>query len=212
MRAVVIPRFGESEVLEVREMPTPQPGPGQVAINVAFAGVNYAEVLYRRGVVGVPLPFVPGIEVSGYVRAVGEGVTTLSLGQPVAALTIVDSGGYAEVVLASAAFTFPLDDLDGTIDLATAAAFSSNTTTAYLLLSTSARLNTGESVLVHAAAGGVGSALGQMARNLGAGRVLGTVGTPDKVAYAQSLGYDHVLGSEQESGRMQASSPMPSFS
>lgn len=196
MRAVVIPRFGDADVLEVRDLPVPQPGPGQVAIDVAFAGVNYAEVLYRRGLIDVPRPFVPGIEVSGYIRALGEGVTGLRIGQPVAALTIVHSGGYAEVVLTSAALTFPLDTLNGTVDLQTAAAFPSNTTTAYLVISMTARLTAGETVLIHAAAGGVGSALGQMARALGADRVLGTVGSPQKIAYAESLGYDRVFLSQ----------------
>lgn len=79
MKAVVIPRFGASDVLEVREMPVPQPGPGEIAIDVAYAGVNYAEVFYRRGLVDVPLPFIPGIEVSGTIRALGEEVSGASL-------------------------------------------------------------------------------------------------------------------------------------
>lgn len=193
MRAIVLPRFGEPDVLEARDMPTPQPGPGQVAIDVAFAGVNYAEVLYRRGTVDVPLPFIPGIEVSGSIRALGEGVTDLHVGQRVAALTNVDSGGYAEVVVASAALTVPLDDLPETVDLATAAAFPSNTTAAYMILSTVAHLTAGETVLIHAAAGGVGSVLGQVAHSLGATSVLGTVGHAEKVAHTKSLGYDQVL-------------------
>jgi NADPH2:quinone reductase len=193
MYSVVIPKFGEPEVLDVRELPAPQPGPGQVAIDVAFAGVNYAEVLFRRGVVDLPLPFVPGIEVAGYVRALGPDVQNLRVGQPVAALTIVDGGGYAEIVIAPAPLVFPLDDLDGQIDLATAAAFPSNVTTAFLVLSEVAHIRPGESVIVHAAAGGVGSAMGQMARCLGAGLVVGTVGSPDKIEYAMSLGYDKVF-------------------
>jgi NADPH2:quinone reductase len=85
-KAVIIPRFGSAEVLEVREMPLPEPGPGEVAIDVAYAGVNYAEVLYRRGLVNVVLPFIPGIEVSGTIRSLGEGVRGLRIGKPVAAL------------------------------------------------------------------------------------------------------------------------------
>lgn len=193
MKAVVIPQFGTADVLEVREMPVPEPGPGEVAIDVAYAGVNYAEVLYRRGVVDVPLPFIPGIEVSGTIRTLGEGVSGLRVGQPVAALTIVKSGGYAEVVVTAAALTFPLDELPGNVDLVTAAAFPSNTTTAYLILSEVARIEQGESVLIHAAAGGVGSALGQVARRLGAGNVIGTVGRVEKMKYTKSLGYTHAL-------------------
>ncbi len=194
MRAIVIPRFGEADVLEVWEVAVSQPGPGQVTIDVAFAGVNYAEVLFRRGVVAdLSLPFVPGIEVSGHIRAIGEGVTGLRVGQPVAALTAVHGGGYAEVVAVPMKQVFPLDSLGGSIDLAMFAASPSNVTTAYLVLSTVAHLAAGESVLVHAAAGGVGSVLGQMARSLGAGTVIGVVGSPEKVAPARALGYDHVL-------------------
>ncbi len=193
MRAVVIPRFGGPEVLEVRDLPPPEPGPGEVTVDVAYAGVNHAEVLYRRGEVDVPLPFTPGIEVAGHVRALGPGVTGLRAGQPVAALTIVNSGGYAEVVRVAAPLVFPLDTLAPDLDLAAAAAFPSNTTTALLVLSTVAHLQKGERVLIHGATGGVGSVLGQMARALGAGQVIGTVGHPDKVDAAKALGYDTVL-------------------
>ncbi|MGW5201621.1 alcohol dehydrogenase catalytic domain-containing protein [Streptomyces spiralis] len=93
--AVTVPEFGGAEVLRVARRPVPEPGPGQVAVDVAYAGANFAEILYRRCVVDVPLPFVPGIEVAGRIRAVGEGVGHLAVRQPVAALTIVDSGGYA---------------------------------------------------------------------------------------------------------------------
>jgi NADPH2:quinone reductase len=197
VRAVIIPEFGDSRVLKVSDVPEPEPGPGQVSIAVAFAGINYAEVLYRRGVVPVPLPFVPGIEVSGHVKALGEGVQGLSVGQPVAALTIVDSGGYAETVVTDARLAVPLDvavaggGLAG--DLARAAAVPSNTTTALLVLERVARLTRGESVLIHAAAGGVGSQLGQVAQMMGAAPTAGVVGTADKAEVAKSLGYDRVL-------------------
>lgn len=193
MQAVVIPEFGEAEVLRETLVPVPEPGAGQVAIDVAYAGANFAEVLYRRGVVDVPLPFVPGIEVAGRVRAVGEGVTGLKAGQPVAALTIVDSGGYAEVAVTDARLVAPLIDSASGLDLATAAALPSNSTTAFLVLEQVARLAAGESVLVHAAAGGVGSQLGQVARLLGAGRVVGTVGSSAKFEAARAFGYDEVI-------------------
>jgi NADPH:quinone reductase len=86
MRAITIPRFGGPEVLELSEGEDPAPKPGQVAIDVAFAGVNYAEVLYRRGAVDVELPFIPGIEVAGHVRSLGEGVEGLAAGDRVAGL------------------------------------------------------------------------------------------------------------------------------
>ncbi|GAA0321048.1 zinc-binding dehydrogenase [Actinoallomurus spadix] len=191
MTAVTIPEFGEAGVLRTDEVAIPEPGPGQVSIDVAYAGANFAEVLYRRGVVDVPLPFVPGIEVSGRIRAVGEGVEDLTPGRPVAALTIVDSGGYAEVVVTSADLVAPLDGLDLGLDVA--AALPSNSTTAFLVLDRVARIEPGQSVLVHAAAGGVGSQLGQAARLLGAGRVVGTVGDQAKIETARNFGYDEVI-------------------
>lgn len=191
MQAITIPEFGPAEVLRPATVDIPEPGPGQVSIDVAYAGANFAEVLYRQGIVGVPLPFVPGIEVSGRIRAVGPDVTDLTVGRPVAALTIVDSGGYAEVVVTSAALVAPLDGLDLSLDLA--AALPSNSTTAFLVLDRVARIEPGESVLVHAAAGGVGSQLGQAARLLGAGRVVGTVGSAEKIEVAKSFGYDEVI-------------------
>ncbi|MFQ6395463.1 quinone oxidoreductase family protein [Nocardia sp. KC 131] len=195
MKAVNIPEFGPAEVLRLDTVAIPEPGPGQVAIDVAYAGANFAEVLYRQGVVDVPLPFVPGIEVSGRIRALGADVTGFAIGQPVAALTIVESGGYAEVVVTSADLVAPLDEHD--LSLEFAAALPSNSTTAFLVLDRVARIEPGDSVLVHAAAGGVGSQLGQAARLLGAGRVVGTVGSPAKIDTAKAFGYDEVILRDQ---------------
>jgi NADPH2:quinone reductase len=193
MRAVTIPRFGEADVLTLADVPVPEPGPGQIAIDVAYAGLNYAEVLYRRGLADVPLPFVPGIEVAGHVRALGDGVSFPAVGQPVAALTIVDSGGYAEVVVTDVRLVAPLDGRAQRLPLSVAAGVPSNSTTGLLVVEHVARLRPGESVLVHAAAGGVGSQVGQAARMLGAGRVVGTVGSAAKVEMARAFGYDEVV-------------------
>ncbi|QBD79521.1 NADPH:quinone reductase [Ktedonosporobacter rubrisoli] len=192
MKASVVTEFGGPEVLQVREVPTPEPGPGQVAIRVAYAGVNYAETMARRGGLhgGLP-PFVPGLEVAGSIHALGAGVEGLRIGQPVAAFTA--SGGYAEIALAQAVCTFPLDESGASIDLAIAAGFPTIVPTAYDLLVRVARLQQGEAVLIHAAAGGVGSIAGQFARRLGAGLIIGTVSSPKKAAYAQPFGYDHVI-------------------
>ncbi|TDD00499.1 NADPH:quinone reductase [Nonomuraea deserti] len=195
MRAITIPEFGGADVLLAAEVKIPEPGPGQVAIDVAYAGANFAEILYRQGLAAVPLPFVPGIEVSGRIRALGPGVTGLRVGQPVAALTIVDSGGYAEVVTTSAELVAPLDGFD--LGLNVAAAIPSNSTTAFLVLDRVARIAPGESVLAHAAAGGVGSQLGQAARLLGAGRVVGAVGNTTKIEIAKSFGYQEVVLRDQ---------------
>jgi len=191
MKASVITEFGGPEVLQVRDVRMPEAGPGQVAIRVAYAGVNYLDTMSRRGGIGGQPPFVPGLEVSGHIHALGEGVKGLRVGQPVAALTL--SGGYAEIALASAVFTYPLDEAGVPIDLATAAAFPTIVPAAYDMLVNVARLRQGESVLVHAAAGGVGTIAGQLARHLGAGLVIGTVSNAKKAAYAQAFGYDHVI-------------------
>lgn len=201
MRAVVISTFGGPEVLRVQNVPTPQPGPGQVAIKVAYAGVNYAEIMIRRGGHGQSLlPNVPGLEVSGHIIALGDGVEGLRIGQPVAAFT--GSGGYAEVALAPSVFTFPLDTNGASIDLAMAAGFPTIVPTVYDMLVHSARLRKGETILVHAAAGGVGIIAGQMARYLGAGLIIGTVSSPAKARYAQDFGYDHLILREQYQERI----------
>jgi NADPH2:quinone reductase len=115
----------------------------------------------------------------------------LHTGQPVTAFTM--RGGYAELVLAPADLTFSLQGTHGTLDLTTAAAFPAVLPTAYDMLVYSAHLQAGETVLIHSAAGGVGSVAGQLARHLEANLVLGTVGNEQKVAYARSSGYDHVF-------------------
>lgn len=192
MKAAVVTRYGGPEVFEIREMPLPQPGPGQVLIEVAYAGLNYADLTARQGTyMARPVPFVPGYEVSGTVQALGEGVEGLSVGQRVAALTV--HSGYAELVLAQAALTFPLDIVAKNVDFAQAGAFPAVAITAYDLLTRAAHLSQGESVLMHAASGGVGVAAGQIAQALGAGLVLGTTSSQDKADYALSYGYDQVF-------------------
>jgi NADPH2:quinone reductase len=192
MQAIVFSEYGEASVLTLRTLPEPQPGAGQVSIRVAYASVNYADIMTRRGQYHVAhLPAVPGFEVSGYVHALGAGVTGLRVGQPVSALT--QGGGYAELALAPAALTIALDGFGKEIELTQAAAFLVVSVTAYHLLADVARIQAGETVLIHAAAGGVGSMAVQIARQLGAGQIIGTVGSQEKVASAQSLGYDRVV-------------------
>ena len=192
MRAIVIPQYGDPDVLELRDLPVPQPDAGQVVIQVAYVGVNYADIMARRrGYMVEQLPFVPGYEVSGYIHAIGEGVEGFHIGEPVVALTVTN--GYAEFVTASALLTFPLDQQEQKIELSIAAAFPAVGLTAYNLLADVARLRAGETVLIHAAAGGVGTAAAQIARHLGAGQIIGTVGSSDKIAYALAAGYDQVV-------------------
>ncbi|MER5925269.1 quinone oxidoreductase family protein [Streptomyces mirabilis] len=189
MRAVEIQEYGGPEVLRVVEAEVPAPGPGQVSIDVAYTGVNFADLKARADGYRVPaLPFVPGLEASGRVRALGAGVTGLAVGQEVAALT--QGGAYADVVVADAVTVFPLPP---GVDLRTGATLPTVLPTAYALIHTVGRLQPGETVLVQGAAGGVGTVLGQLASAAGAGAVLGVVSSEAKAEYAREHGYDEVF-------------------
>ncbi|MCX4435762.1 quinone oxidoreductase family protein [Streptomyces mirabilis] len=189
MRAVEIQEYGGPEVLRVVETEVPAPGAGQVSIDVAYTGVNFADLKARADGYRVPaLPFVPGLEVSGRVRALGAGVTGLAVGQEVAALT--QSGAYADVVVADAVTVFALPP---GVDLRTGATLPTVLPTAYALIHTVGRLQPGETVLVQGAAGGVGTVLGQLASAAGAGAVHGVVSSAAKAEYAREHGYDEVF-------------------
>jgi NADPH2:quinone reductase len=191
MRATVVERYGDAQELRVRDVPAPEPGAGEVAIDVAYAGVNYAEVMARRG--SLPPyrpPFVPGLEVSGTVRALGAGVDGLRVGQPVAALTT--RGGYAEVAVAPSVLTYPLAG-GSDAELLAGAARPTIVPTAWALVHEVARVRAGEVALVHAAAGGVGTVAGQFLRAAGAGLVIGVVSREAKARYARGFGYDEVV-------------------
>lgn len=188
MRAVGFDVNGGPEVLRTVELPVPVPGPGEVLIRVGYAGVNHGEVQHRLGDFGPAQGItVPGLEVSGEITVLGPGVTGLAVGDPVAAY-LPEGGGYAEYAVAPADFAFPLDG----ISLRDGGGAGLVLTTAYGVLAGAARLTAGDSVLIHAAAGGVGSAAAQIARALGAAAVYGTVGSPAKAAYAKRFGYDAV--------------------
>jgi NADPH:quinone reductase len=172
---------------EVHEIEEPRPGPGEVSIDVAYAGINFLDVMARRGdaAYASAWPYAPGLEVSGTVRETGPGVTALALGQRVAAFTA--GGGLAAVARTRAEFVVPVP---GQLSLAVAAAAPLMLTTGLLLLGDAARFRPGESVLVHSASGGVGSAIAQLVPALGGGLRIGTVGRPGKVASALANGYD----------------------
>ncbi|MFC9427639.1 zinc-binding alcohol dehydrogenase family protein [Streptomyces sp. NPDC056987] len=189
MRAVEFQEYGAPDVLKVVQADAPDPGPGQVTIDTVYIGVNFADLKARaEGYRVQSLPFRPGLEVSGRIRAVGEGVEGLVPGEEVAAL--VDGGAYAEVVVAGAATVFPLAD---GLDLRTAAALPTVVPTAHALLHEVGRLRAGETVLVQGAAGGIGTAAGQLARAAGAGAVYGVVSSAAKAEYALTHGYDEVF-------------------
>jgi len=184
MKAVILDAKGH---YEVTDRPVPAPGAGEVAVRVEYAGIQWGDTMVKDGHFPVPRPFVPGFEVAGRIVAVGEGVDERRIGGPVAVLT--SAGGYAEVVVAPAVLALPA----GRLSLRTAAAFGWSTPTAFDLINTSARVRPGESVLIHAAAGGVGTQAVQFARLAGAGRITGVVGSPERAAYADKFGYDQVL-------------------
>jgi NADPH:quinone reductase len=191
VRAISFDRFGGPDVLQLADMPEPVAAAGQIAIGVRYAGVNFAEVMARRGDWDISLPFVPGLEVVGTVLAAGTGVDESLVGTTMVAFT--GSGGYAEVAVADAALAIPIDT-DTTLPLRAAVAGACVLPTAWGVLFGAGRMQAGESVLVHAAAGGVGSIIGQLAREHGAGLVIGVVSTREKAAYAAQFGcWDELL-------------------
>jgi NADPH2:quinone reductase len=199
MKAILVEARGGPDVLQLREIPDPVPAKGEVTIKVSFAGVGLVDVLFRRGDVPFATPFTPGIEVSGWVHAVGEGVSGLVPGDPVAALlndfsNMRGAGGYAELANARAALTVRLDD---GADLADAASVIVNGATAWMAVSRIARVQPGEHVAVLGATGGLGGGLGQFARRAQAGRLIGVIGGAAKREAAARLGYTDILTSAE---------------
>ncbi len=193
MHAIVVQRTGDASVLEWSEKPDPAPGPGQVTIDVTLTGVNFADVMRRRGGYrGGPPPFTPGLDCSGTIRAIGDGVTDLRPGQRVAAFP--DDGGYAEIAVARPVLTYALPDAVPD----EAGASLTMLVTAYNLLATAASLAPGETVLIHSAAGGVGTIAVQMARALGAGTIVAVAGGAEKVELAHGLGADVTIDHTRE--------------
>lgn len=188
MRQVWIPRAGEPSVLELREAPDPEPGPGQVRIRVRASGVNFADVLARMGMYpdAPPLPCVVGYEVAGVVDKLGSGVSDLAEEDRVVALTRF--GGYSDTVVAPAAQASRLPE---SVSFEQAAALPVNWLTAWLMLVHLGNVHEGETVLVHAVAGGVGQAALQLARWRGA-TVIGTA-SASKHARLREQGVAHCI-------------------
>jgi NADPH2:quinone reductase len=187
VRAIRVEEFGGPQALVVREVDAPRPGPGEVAVDVAACGVNYVDVYHRTGHYPNQVPFTPGSEGAGTVSAVGEGVTDVRVGDRVA--WAGPMGGYAEQVVVPAAALVPVPD---GLDLELAAAVLLQGITAQYLVRSTYRVERGDAVLVHAAAGGVGLLLTQLVRHLG-GRVLATVSTPGKARLAKDAGAEVVV-------------------
>lgn len=202
MHAAVVTRFGGPEVLEVTELPDPVPGPGEVAIDVSHAAIGLVDCYLRQGRIKdrphLPIPpYVPGLEVAGTVRALGEGVTGFRVGEPVVTLTGTGGGenGYNSVAVVDPGTTV---SLDGTgVDPAVAVAALPNAATAYVALTELAHFKKGERLLVHGALGGLASTFPGVARTLGAGRVVGTA-RPSSLAAARAstLPYDEIVSTE----------------
>lgn len=178
MRAVQMQRFGGPEVLELVDLPVPVPAGNEVLVRVTRAGLNFADTHQRTDdyVAAQVLPMVPGAEVAGVREDTGERV-----------VAITGHGGYAEYAVAPAGLCFPIPD---GVDDATAIALLLQGLTAWHLFRTAAKLGPGEAVVVGSAAGGVGSLATQLARPLGAGRVIATATSAEKRALALELGAD----------------------
>jgi NADPH2:quinone reductase len=188
MRAVVVEQTGGPEVLEVKDLDAPEPGPGQVLVDVAASGVNFIDVYQRTGVYPKELPFVVGSEGAGTVTAIGSEVTDLAVGDRVA-WAMVDGAGCAEQVIVPADRAVPLPD---GVELEIAAAVILQGMTAHYLCESTYPAGSGDTALVHAAAGGVGLLLTQMLAAKGV-RVIATTSTEEKAELARGAGAAEVI-------------------
>ncbi|WP_123026613.1 quinone oxidoreductase family protein [Mycolicibacterium stellerae] len=188
MRAVIVTRHGGPEVLEVRDIPEPEPSPGEILVAVGAVGVNYHDSMTRRGVLDSHPPFTIGVEGAGTVVALGGGVEGVMVGQRVAWPLI--SGSYAELAVIPVSSALPVPD---SVTLESAAALIAQGLTADYLTSDAYPVQPGDDVLVHAAAGGVGNLIVQMAKHRGA-RVLATTSDPAKGEIARAAGADEIIG------------------
>ena len=193
MRAVVVTRTGGPEVLELQERPDPEPGPGQVVVEVGAAGVNFIDVYQREGRYPLEPPFTAGTEAAGVVRAVGDGVTDVAVGDRVA-WAMVNGTGYTSVTAVPADRVVPVPE---GVSTEQAAAVLLQGMTAHYLCESTHPVQPGEDVLVHAAAGGTGLLLTQMVTRKG-GRVIATVSTDEKESLARGAGAAEVVRYERE--------------
>jgi NADPH2:quinone reductase len=200
MRALVCQTFGEPETLVIGELPDPVPAKGEVLIDVAAAGVSFADTLMIRDLHQNKhtLPFAAGMEVAGRIKALGDGVEGLAIGDRVMAL--VYDGGYAEQAVAPAPETFRIPD---TMDYATAAAMCAAYLTSHGALVWQGAVQAGDMVLVLGAAGGVGLAAVEVAKAIGA-TVIAAASSPEKLAVAAAHGADHCINYLDQDLRSQA--------
>jgi NADPH2:quinone reductase len=191
MRAVQLNAYGPAENLVLAEVPRPRPGKGEVLIRVGAAGLIFADTQMRRGdYVNLPpaVPFIPGREVAGVIEEVGSEITNWRVGQRV--MANMHTGGYAEYALATANELFELPDR---ADFLQGIACNANLRVAYLYYYFFGEVQPGETLLVHAAAGGVGSNLLQIAKRHGSNTVIALASSQEKVEFCRSLGADYCI-------------------
>lgn len=187
MRAIRVHDYGGPEVLRLEDLPVPEPGPGEARVKIAAAGVNFIDIYHRSGQYKGTLPMIPGMEASGIVDAVGPDVSDVQVGDRV--VYAMRQGAYAEYVIVQATMLAPVP---AGIDLHQAAAVMLQGMTAHYLTYSTYPLRQGDIALIHAAAGGVGLLLVQIAKRCGA-RVIGTVSTEEKATLAREAGADDII-------------------
>jgi len=187
MKAIQVRKVGGPEVLEYVELPVPEPKANEALVEIKAIGVNFIDVYFREGRYPSQLPFTVGQEAAGVVKAVGSAVTAVKPGDRVAYTGL--QGSYAEYSVVDASRLVVIPD---SLDFESAAAAMLQGMTAHYLLHDTYPLRAGETALIHAAAGGVGLLLVQMAKNIGA-RVIGTAGSEEKAALAREAGADQVI-------------------
>ena len=191
MKAIVVSELGAPEVLKLQETAVPQIAPHQVLIRVQAISVNFADIKSRQGQYHGTVPgeaFTPGLDCAGEIVDIGSNVTRFRKGQRVMAFP--KEGSYAEFVKADEVLTFAVPD---ELPIETAAASLTVGITAYNVIRKMARLETGETILIHAAAGGIGSTAVQLAKIFGAGKIIGTAGSDEKTALAEKFGADYAI-------------------
>lgn len=187
MKAIQMTQFGGPEVLKVSEVPKGKPEKGKVLVRIKVAGVNFIDIYQRSGIYPVNLPYIPGLEASGIVEEVGPDVDNVKPGDPIA--YVHEPGAYAEYAVVDAAHLIPLPK---EFSFEQGAAFPLQGMTAHYLIHEFRKINKGDDVLIHAAAGGMGLLLVQWAKHLGA-RVIGTTSTEEKASIAKESGADEVI-------------------
>jgi NADPH:quinone reductase len=187
MKAIRVQAHGGQDVLKYQDVPDPEPQAGQALVKLHAIGVNFIDVYHRTGLYKLPLPFTPGMEGAGIVEAIGANVTEVRPGDRVAYAMAV--GAYAERAIVP---SWQLVKLPTDVDFSTAAAAMLQGMTAHYLTHSTYAIQRGDTILLHAAAGGAGLLIAQMAKHRGA-RVIGTVSTEEKARLARSAGVDEVI-------------------